>query len=79
MGGGEYPRLDGSGGEANQRFVKTTPKPSATKKSSGELAGLLELLPLGALLCVGVGVGIAPVTDDDGRIEVAIVDKIVIV
>lgn len=27
-----------------QRFVKTTPKPSATKNSSGELVGLLALL-----------------------------------
>jgi hypothetical protein len=35
--------------------VKTTPKPSATKKSNGELVGL-ESLPSG--LCVGVGVDV---------------------
>jgi hypothetical protein len=34
--------------------VKTTPKPSATKKSNGELVGLESLL----LLCAGVGVGV---------------------
>jgi hypothetical protein len=40
--------------ETNQRLVKTTPKPRATKKSSGEL---LEL-PGPALACVAVAEGL---------------------
>jgi hypothetical protein len=51
----------------NHRLVNTTPKPSATKKSSGELVGPFELLDedvdiVGAALVevgvvIGVGVG----------------------
>lgn len=33
----------GIGEQAYQRLVKTTPKPSATKNSSGELVGLFFL------------------------------------
>lgn len=46
-----------------QRFVKTTPKPKATKNKSGELVGPfpLPLLPvlegLGVLALVGVDAG----------------------
>jgi hypothetical protein len=43
--------------------VNTTPKPSATKKSNGELVGLLLLLwSTGALVAAAVG----PVDVEDG-------------
>ena len=38
---------------AYQRFVKTTPKPRATKKSRGELVGPLEPLLVGELVAAG--------------------------
>jgi hypothetical protein len=41
--------------EPYHKFVKTTPKPNATKNSRGELPGVLLFLPLS----VGVGVGTA--------------------
>lgn len=40
----------GRGRIAYHRFVKTTPKPRATKKRSGELVLLLLLLPLPGML-----------------------------
>ena len=48
--------------------MKTTPKPSATKKSNGELVGLEPLL---LLLCVGVGVGELVVLVDVGMMATA--------
>ncbi len=51
--------------QAHHRFVKTTPKPRATKKRSGELGPFPPLLPG---LPVGEAVGEDP-TDD---VEVAI-------
>jgi hypothetical protein len=42
---------------AHQRFVKTTPKPRATKNSNGELVALLLLLLLFELLFPGFPVG----------------------
>lgn len=51
------------------RFVKTTPKPRATKNSSGELVGpVLELLP--PVDCDG---------DGTGEVEVAANDDVVVV
>lgn len=49
------PSVDG----AYHRFVKTTPKPRATKKSSGELVGPPPppLFPLSSLLDGLVGLG----------------------
>lgn len=60
-----------------QRLVKTTPKPRATKKRSGELVGplpelLLELVCAGGMAMVELGVDIITsergpyVRDDDG-------------
>ena len=46
-----------------QRFVKTTPKPNATKKSSGELVGPLLLLLLPE--SVGLDAGALGVPDED--------------
>ena len=43
--------------QSYHKLVKTTPKPSATKNSRGELPGVLLLLPVS----VWVGPGTAPV------------------
>jgi hypothetical protein len=45
--------------------VKTTPKPSATKKSSGELVGPLLLLLLLVFVAGALGEGVASATDED--------------
>jgi len=48
-----------------QRLVKTTPKPSATKNSSGELVGLLDLpAPSPFPVAEGVGALVALAVDD---------------
>lgn len=41
---------------SHHRFVKTTPKPRATKNSSGELVGPLGLLFVGDMVGVGAAV-----------------------
>ena len=46
-----------------QRFVKTTPKPRATKKSSGELVGPLPLLVFPDSVALGVGALDVPEAD----------------
>lgn len=54
---------------AHQRFVKTTPKPRATKKRSGELVGPPPpLLPLSLLV---VAEGKADVVEEDGELIAA--------
>lgn len=59
---------------AYQRFVKTTPKPKATKKRSGELEPLLLLLLLELFVLEGMAV-CGLVTSDD----VAVADCVVVV
>jgi hypothetical protein len=60
-----------------QRFVKTTPKPRATKKSSGELLLLLLpfTVPLPLIFAVEVGDGLAVIEDG---MAVAATDMVVV-
>jgi hypothetical protein len=51
--------------ETNQRFVKTTPKPRATKKSNGELVGPPPPPPLPLLLAEVVAAALDVVDADD--------------
>lgn len=69
-----YVCQDGQDVHAYQRFVKTTPKPKATKKSRGELEPLLLLLLLELFVLEGMAV-CGLVTSDD----VAVADCVVVV
>jgi len=54
------------------KFVKTTPNPNATKKSSGELCELLPPPPPPPGVaggCVSVGVGLTVLVDDETGVE----------
>jgi hypothetical protein len=68
------PSQGGKISPAYQRLVKTTPKPRATKKSSGELEPLLLLLLLELFVLEGMAV-CGLVTSDD----VAVADCVVVV
>ena len=57
------------------RFVKTTPKPRATKKSRGELVGPLPPPPEAAEVVGPFG---AAVAEDAGRLVVAVPPMLVI-
>lgn len=69
-----YVCQDGQARRAYQRFVKTTPKPKATKKRRGELEPLLLLLLLELFVLEGMAV-CGLVTSDD----VAVADCVVVV
>lgn len=71
---GIYVCQDSKNANAYQRFVKTTPKPKATKKSSGELEPLLLLLLFELFVLEGMAV-CGLVTSDD----VAVADCVVVV
>lgn len=69
-----YVCQDSKNVNAYQRFVKTTPKPKATKKSSGELEPLLLLLLFELFVLEGMAV-CGLVTSDD----VAVAECVVVV